>query len=254
MSGVHAHALHYHGHSPVHRLAPHVKVLALFGFVGAVVATPAPAIWAFGMHAAVLAVAVGLAELPVGFFFRRLSIEAPFVVFSLAMPFVGAAPHVEVGPFTMSVAGLWGAWNVLAKATLSVGASVVLTATTEVADLLAGFDRLRVPRLLTAIAGFMIRYLEVAVAEVSRVRTAIAARLGDRTHLGEAATLATVSGTMFIRTYERGERVHNAMLARGYAGTMPEMGEERHGEVGAAGVVVWLAVAWLVAVAGMVLA
>jgi cobalt/nickel transport system permease protein len=250
VSGVHAHALHYHGHSPLHRLAPHVKLIALLGFVGAVVATPAEAVWAFGIHAAVLATAVGLAELPLGFFFRRLSIEIPFVVFALAMPFVGSGPDVMVGPLSLSVAGIWGAWNVLAKATLSVGASVILSSTTEVADILAGFDRLRSPRILTAIAGFMIRYLEVVAGEVQRVRTAIAARLGDQRRLGEAAALASVSGTMFIRSYERGERVHHAMLARGYSGSMPRMGEEP-ATVRWVGAAAGLAVAWSVALTAL---
>lgn len=252
MSGVHAHALHYHGHSPVHHLAAHVKILALFAFVAAVVITPTRAVWAFGIHAAVLTVAVGVAELPPGFFLRRLSIEIPFVVFALAMPFVGAGPQVEAGPLSLSVAGLWGAWNVLAKATLSVGASVVLTATTEVADLLSGFQRLRAPRLLTAIAGFMIRYVEVMVTEIGRVRTAISARLGDRTRIGEAGTMAAVAGTLFIRAYERGERVHHAMVARGYTGMMPGH-TSAVGEVRWAGVGAWTAAAWLTTAAGLVL-
>lgn len=251
MSGVHAHALHYHGHSPVHRLAPQTKIVALFAFVAAVIATPTTAVWAFGIHAAVLVVAVGIAELPVGFFLRRLSVEIPFVVFALAMPFVGTGPHVEVGGVSLSVVGLWGAWNVVAKATLSVGASVVLSSTTEVADILAGFNRLRAPRILTAIAGFMVRYLEVVASELGRVRTAVAARLGDRHRLAEAATLASVSGTMFIRSYERGERVHQAMLARGYGGVMPEEAASSPPSRWA-GVVTWLAVAWAVALSAMV--
>lgn len=252
MSGVHGHALHYHGHSPVHRLAPHIKIIALFAFVGAVVATPTTAVWAFGIHAAVLSVAVGLAELPPGFFLRRLSIEIPFVIFALAMPFLGTGPEIVWGPLSLSVTGLWGAWNVLAKATLSVGASVVLSSTTEVADILTGFDRLRAPRLLTAIAGFMVRYLEVVAAEIRRVRTALAARLGDQRRLGEAAALAAVSGTMFIRSYERGERVHHAMLARGYSGTMPSV-ETAHGQARWAGALTWLAVAWTVTATALVL-
>lgn len=251
MSGAHAHALHFHGHSPVHRMAAHVKIAALFGFVAAVVVTPTQAIWAFGLHAAVLYVAVGMARLPAGFFFRRLSIEIPFVIFALAMPFVATGPRIEVGPWALSIAGLWGAWNVVAKATLCVGASVVLSATTEIPDILAGFDRLRAPRLLTAIAGFMVRYVEVVVGEVSRVRTAIAARLGDRRRLGEAASLATVSGTMFVRSYERGERIHQAMLARGYDGTMPVISTT---PVPARWppVAIWLAAAWMVTAVAVV--
>lgn len=250
MSRVHAHALHYHGHSPIHRLAPHVKIVALFAFVGAVVVTPTRAVWAFGIHAAILAVAVGLAELPLKFVLKRLSIEIPFVVLALAMPFFGTGPRVDLGPLSLSVVGVWGAWNVVAKATLSVGASVVLSSTTEVADILAGFDRLRSPRILTAIAGFMVRYLEVVAGEVRRVRIAIAARLGDGRRLGEAATLATVSGTMFIRSFERGERVHQAMLARGYSGAMPDLARVRQ-PVAWRGAVMWLATAWAVTMAAL---
>lgn len=250
MSGVHAHALHYHGHSPVHRLASEVKIVAMFAFVAAVIATPTREVWAFGALAAILAVAVGLAELPTAFFLKRLSIELPFVIFALAMPFVGVGPYVEVGSLSLSVPGLWGAWNVLAKATLSVGASVVLSATTEVPDILAGFDRLRAPRLLTAITGFMIRYLEVVVSELGRVRTAIAARLGNLSRRQEAATLASVAGTMFIRAYERGERIHQAMLARGYRGTIPPAATPAL-PARWAGTVAWIAASWVVAAAAI---
>ncbi len=253
MSGSHAHALHFHGHSPVHRLAPQVKIAGLFAFVAAVVLTPTHEMWAFGLHAAILAYAVGMAGIPAAFFFRRLAIEIPFVVFALAMPLVGEGPVVQVGVVGLSVAGLWGAWNVIAKATLSLGASVLLTATTEIPDLLAGFDRLRSPRLLTAIAAFMVRYMELVAGELGRVRTAVAARLGDRSRPAEAVTLATVSGTMFIRAYERGERVHQAMLARGYTGAMPDVAAPAAPAQWTAAVV-WLAAAWSVAVAAWVLA
>lgn len=37
-----------------------------------------------------------------------------------------------------------------------------------------------------------------------------------------ARPLAAAAGTMFIRSYERGERVHAAMLSRGYTGEMPD--------------------------------
>lgn len=206
----------------------------MFAFVAAVIATPTREVWAFGALAAILAVAVGLAELPTAFFLKRLSIELPFVIFALAMPFVGVGPYVEVGSLSLSVPGLWGAWNVL----------------TEAPDILAGFDRLRAPRLLTAIAGFMIRYLEVVVSELGRVRTAIAARLGNLSRRQEAATLASVAGTMFIRAYERGERIHQAMLARGYRGTIPPAATPAL-PARWAGTVAWIAASWVVAAAAI---
>ncbi len=179
MSGGHLHALHVHRHSPVHRMAPEAKVAALFVFVLGVVATPREAMWAFAIHAFLLLAVVTFAELPVGFVLRRMTIELPFIAFALFLPFLGGGPQTAILGVGLSVEGLWGAWNIFAKATLGVGASVTLIATTEIPQLLHGLDRLRVPRLFTAIAGFMVRYIEVIAGEVQRTRTAMTARGHD---------------------------------------------------------------------------
>ena len=86
-------------------------------------------------------------------FLRRLVIEIPFVLFALVLPFVAGGEQVELAGLLLSVEGLWGGWNIIAKATLGLAASILLTATTTVPDILAGLDRLRVPRLITSIAG-----------------------------------------------------------------------------------------------------
>lgn len=67
----------------------------------------------------------------------------------------------------------------------------------------------------------MIRYLDVVAAEVRRTRVAMAARGHNPRTVFDAKPLAVASGALFIRSYERGERVHQAMLARGYDGTWP---------------------------------
>ena len=71
------------------------------------------------------------ARVPAGFLLRRLLIEIPFVAFAVLMPFVAEGERVDVLGLSLSVNGLWGAWNVLAKGTLGVAASVLLAATTE---------------------------------------------------------------------------------------------------------------------------
>ena len=83
--------------------------------------------------------------------------------------------------------------------------------------------RLRVPSVLTAIASFMIRYLEVVAAEMGRMRTAMTARGYDPRWLAQTRPIAASAGALFVRSYERGERVHSAMLARGFDGTMPDL-------------------------------
>lgn len=223
MSGGHAHALHVHGHSPVHRLAPEVKVGALVAYLLAVVLTPREAMWAFGVHAFLLLAVIVFAELPLGFVLRRMLIEIPFVMFAVLLPFIGGGERVDVGGLALSQDGLWAAWNILVKGTLGVGASVTLVATTEVPDVLRGLDRLRVPRMLTSIAAFMIRYLDVILGELRRMRTAMISRGHDPRWLWQTGAIATSAGALFVRSYERGERVYQAMLARGYTGKMPDL-------------------------------
>ncbi|HEY5686115.1 MAG TPA: cobalt ECF transporter T component CbiQ [Acidimicrobiia bacterium] len=227
MSGGHTHALHVHGHSLIHRLPPETKVAAHLAFVVAVVLTPRSQVWAFAVHALLLLGVVSLSEVPFGFFVRRLGVEIPFVLFAVFLPFLGGGPEVTVGGLELSREGLWGAWNILAKATLGVGASVMLVATTEVPELLRGLDRLKVPTVITAIAGFMVRYLDVIAGELRRMRTAMAARGYQPQWIGQIRGLAHAGGALFIRSYERGERVHQAMLARGYGGRMPDLGTVR---------------------------
>ena len=101
-----------------------------------------------------------------------------------------------------------------------------MAATTEVPDILLGLDRLRVPRLITAIAGFMVRYLDVVLGEMHRMRIAMLSRGYDPRWIWQGRALATSSGALFIRSYERGERVFQAMVARGYEGQMPVLGSE----------------------------
>lgn len=223
MGAGHAHALYVHEHSVVHRLPPQVKVASAVTFVFLVAVTPREAIWAFAVHGAVVISVATVSRLGARFVLLRMLGILPFVAFALLLPFVGSGAEVEVVGVPMSRDGLWAAWNVMAKASLGAVTSIVLAATTEVPDILAGLQRLRVPALLTSIAGFMIRYLELIVEEIGRIRVAMASRGYDPRWLWQARPIAASAGTMFIRSYERGERVYDSMLARGYTGVMPDL-------------------------------
>ncbi|NEA54403.1 cobalt ECF transporter T component CbiQ [Streptomyces sp. SID13666] len=221
MGAGHAHRLYRHGHSPVHGMPPHCKIAAVFGFVLVVVSTPREAMWAFGLYAVLLVAVAFRARVPIAFLLRRLVIEVPFVAFAVLLPFVATGPQVHVLGMSLSENGLWGAWNVLAKGTLGVAASVLLAATTELRELLLGLQRLRLPPLLVQIASFMIRYGDVITDEMRRMRIARESRGFQARGVRHWPVLAKSAGALFIRSYERGERVHLAMVSRGYTGTMP---------------------------------
>lgn len=225
MGAGHAHKLYRHGHSPVHELPPHCKLAAVFCFVIVVVSTPREAVWAFALYGVLLTAVAAVARIPAGFLLRRLLIEIPFVAFAVLMPFVVPGEQVHFLGLSLSVPGLWDAWNVLAKGTLGVGASVILASTTELRSLLLGLQRLRLPSLLVQIASFMIRYGDVITDEMRRMSIARRSRGFEARGVRHWGVLAKSAGALFIRSYERGERVHLAMVSRGYAGTMPVIDE-----------------------------
>lgn len=221
MGAGHGHKLHYHGHSPVHRAPAHLKLVALLGFMLVVVATPRTWFPAFAGYLAVVVAVVALSRVPASYLLKRMVVEVPFVVFAALMPFVATGPRVEVLGVPVSEAGLLAAWALLAKGTLGVLASLTLAATTEPRDLLLGLQRLRFPDQLVQIMGFMIRYLDVVTSEMQRMRVARESRGFDARSPRHWPVLARSAGALFVRSYERGERVHLAMLSRGYTGSLP---------------------------------
>ncbi len=251
MSAGHAHALYLHGDSRLHRLAPEVKLAALVLFVVAVVITPRHQVWAFGAYALICLVIAAIAGVPGPFLLKRLAVTIPFLLFAALLPFIGGGEQVEA--LGLSRSGLWAAWNIAAKALLGATASVVMAATTPVPEILAGLDRLHTPAPITAIAGFMVRYLDVVGGELRRMRMALAARGYDPRWWGQARVLAATAGTLFVRSYERGERVYRAMAARGYSGRMPRLGTGRPGPADWALGALPVIAAWTIAAAALVI-
>ena len=221
MGAGHGHKLHYHGHSWLHRRPAHAKVVALLVFMLIVVATPREWFVAYAGYLGVLVVLVVVSRVPPTYLLKRMVVETPFVVFALLLPFIATGPRTEVLGLSVSEQGLLGAWGLLAKGTLGVLAGLLLAATTEPNALLHGLERLRLPDQLVQIMGFMVRYLDVVTDEMRRMHVARTARGFDARSPRHWPVVAKSAGALFIRSFERGERVHLAMLSRGYTGKMP---------------------------------
>jgi cobalt/nickel transport system permease protein len=215
------------GSSPLHRLPPECKLLGVFTFVLVVVATPREQMWAFGLFALALVVVARLGRVPLLLLVRRLVIEVPFVLFAVLLPFVARGERIEVLGLSLSQSGLWAAFNILAKATLGATATILLATTTDVRGLLRGLERLRLPRSFVAILSFMVRYADVIAGEMQRMKVARASRAYEPRNLLQAKAIAASAGSLFLRAYERGERVYLAMVSRGWTGSMPVLDERR---------------------------
>ena len=211
------------------RSRPEAKIVAALTAVVAIVATRRESLWAFVVLAGIVLAAAMVVDLPLRTLLRRLTVEAPFAACAVVLPFVGRGARIDVLGLRLSRSGLWAGWNIVAKGTLGVAVATILAATTTVPDLLRGLDRLRAPKLLTAIAGFMIRYADLLKGEATRMQIARISRGDNPRFIWQVKALATGAGALFVRSYERGERVHLAMRSRCFDGQMPELDERTAG-------------------------
>lgn len=177
-----------------------------------VVLTPREWVGAFLAYAVILGVTVALARIPARRVVTGMVIEIPFVAFALLLPIIH--PGGE---------GLWAAWNILAKASLGVVAATVLAATTRPIALVAGLQQLHLPAPVVAIFTFFVRYVDVVADQYSRMRLAQQARGFNAASPASWPVVASGLGALFVRSYERGERIHLALVSRGYDGRLPHV-------------------------------
>lgn len=215
------------GKTPVHRLDPAAKTVALLAIVLGIVMVGRDHFLPLVPAAAALAAYHLLGRTPLAYTLKRLLVVSPFAAAVIVLfPFL--EPGRPVWTLTLWGAtveitreGLLRAGHLAAKFILCAWATVLLLATTRFQDVLQGLTRLRIPRALVVQLAFLYRYLWVLMDEGMRVRMAREGRDGGlgpwpvrlRSHAG-------VVGVLFLRTYDRAERIYWAMAARGFDGTV----------------------------------
>ena len=208
-----------HRNAPLQHLDARVKLILLVVLTSAMVTTPIQAWPAFLFYTALIATAIRLGGVPVGTLAKRLGILLPFLLLSAVfIPFTPAVQNAPEG----SPTGLLLFANVVVKSTLGASATMLLMATTPFPKLIAALEALRVPRVAVMIFSFTHRYLFVLGEEALRMKRACESRCYRGRWLRDAVTIGQMAGTLFLRSYERGERVYLAMLSRGFDGaTVP---------------------------------
>ncbi len=169
-----------------------------------------------------LVAAVAAARLPFWYVFARAAAVLPFAfIVGIFLPFTteGRAPwQLPLCGYVAVVtdAGLLLYATVIVKAYLSLAYVVLLLATTPFQSLLEGLAWYRVPAFLLSLLSFTYRYIFVLVEEIERLQRAWAARYFGRRRLAQFRTLGPATAALFVRSYERAERIWAAMLSRGY--------------------------------------
>lgn len=220
------------GRSLIHRLDPRLKFVLTLAFILTCALTPAGA-WPVYilLFAIILAVEI-LSELGVGFVLKRAVLALPFVL--AAVPIIFTLPGRELFNFdlgwwnlTVSQPGMERFISIALKSWISVQAAIVLATTTSFPDLMLAMRSVRIPRLLVSIFGLMWRYLFVLADEAIRLMRARQARSGEAEQPGfktggsltwRAQIAGGMAGNLFLRAFERSDRIYMAMLSRGYDG------------------------------------
>ncbi|MGP0063327.1 MAG: cobalt ECF transporter T component CbiQ [Isosphaeraceae bacterium] len=201
------------GSGPIHRLDARLKLVAAVVFVVAVIATPPGAWHGYGVEGFLLAFAIGLAGIPPRELARRWL--GLFVLVGFLTVMVAPA-HPARAQFGLAVV----AASILIKNGLALATMLVLAGTTPFPRLLSALRKLGVPPVLVATLQFMDRYRFVLLDELDRMATARRARTFHRRRGLSWSLLGGLIGMLFLRTFERGERVHDAMIARGWSGAI----------------------------------
>jgi cobalt/nickel transport system permease protein len=203
-----------------HRLSPKVRVLCAVLIVMAISLTPNGRwwTWAFygvGVMAIALCSQVNLLRL-----LKRVAVEFLFVGLVLLGTLFRQDGAVvwQWGWLRITSGGLLVLGSVGLKMGLSLIMLNILVLTTSVADLLHSLIALRVPPLLVAILSAMHRYINVLLNEFTSMQRAAISRNLMGNNRWQRLVIGNMMGSLFLRTYDRGDRVHQAMLSRGYTG------------------------------------
>jgi len=210
--------------SLIHRLDPRTKIITIVIFIFAVITTPTLSVISFTGYAFLLMVIILISKIPPIFVFKRSLIVFPFVfMVAFFIPFFKEGEVIRsyslgVFDFTVTYDGLLIFWNVLIKSYLSVLCVIVFMASTRLPVFLKGLAALKIPQLFIMIISFMYRYIFVITDELMKMKQAKDSRTIKCSKLYNIKVLANMIVTLFIRSYERAERVYLAMCSRGFNG------------------------------------
>ena len=231
---MHVHFLDPYRHrlSPIHAFDPRLKLVLvlIFIFTNALLPVGAWPVYIL-MFSLILAVEV-LSELGITYVLKRSILALPFVL--AALPLLVTVPGVallnfSIGAWDLSISqeGLQRFISITLKSWISLQAAILLASTTTFPNLLVAMRAIKIPRLLVSVFGLMWRYLFVLVDEALRLMRARTARSGQSELPGlktggglawRGRVAGGMAGNLFLRGFERSDRIYMAMVSRGYDG------------------------------------
>ncbi|MBU0481200.1 MAG: cobalt ECF transporter T component CbiQ [Proteobacteria bacterium] len=202
--------------TPLHRLDPRAKVLVTAVFIICVVSFDKYEIarlLPFFLYPALL---IGLGNLPLGFLLRKLLMVSPFVIFiGIFNPWLDRTVLLHLG--SLHVTGGWLSFiSLLLRFSLTVGCALILIASTGFPAFCMALEKLGAPRILAVQLLLLYRYLFILIGEAIRMIRAHSLRSFNRKSGISFKVFLQMLGNLLLRTIDRAQRIHRAMLSRAF--------------------------------------
>jgi len=201
----------------VHGLDPRVKLLTTLVFIVTVLSFNKYEISGLVPFLVFPVVLIAAGNLPPGYLLRKVALAAPFAFFvGVFNPLLDREVLVQMG--TVGIAGGWVSFaSILIRFVLSVSAALTLIATTGLNAVCMAMERLGVPRVFAVQLLLLYRYLFVLIDEARRLVRARSLRSFGGSGPGLRG-FGHMVGPLLLRTLDRAQRIHTAMLSRGFDG------------------------------------
>ncbi len=212
--------------SMIHRFDPRAKIIAFLFLIFSIVGLSEVKLAFVGLLASIFFLA--LSRLPLRFALRHIKWVSLFIIpFFIIMPFTMEGTEIcTIHGLKVTYEGVEYGVLITLRALSAVILILPMIATTRFEETIKALERLRVPSIMVQMLMFTYRYIFVFGEEWERMWRAIESRgFRLRTTLYALRTMGRAMGMLFVKSYERSERVYNAMRSRGYTGHQRTLAE-----------------------------
>lgn len=190
--------------TPLHKFSARIKVIFFIIFLLTVIFTPIKQKVLFLLYGAIISFLIYVSKIPLRFICKRIMEIAPFIIIMLTSTLFRKQGYILF--FICTV-----------KAILTILLALIISSTTRFSQLLEALSGLKVPGLFIHLLSFMYRYSFILEDQLLKTRRAYESRnINNKNNFRKVKILSNILGNLFIRAYERSERVYLAMCARGY--------------------------------------
>lgn len=205
------------GDTGLHRLDAKAKVIVTAVFVLLVISYDRYELSALFPFFIFPAAMIAAGNLPFSYIARKILLLCPFViVVGIFNPLIDRAVMLQAGP--LAISGGWlSFFSIMVRSILTVGSAFILLALTGFTGVCQALEELGMPRPFAVQLLFLYRYIFVLTEEGGRAARARQLRSCGKKGMG-MASFGTLIGHLLLRTWQRAERVHIAMLSRGFDG------------------------------------